>query len=396
VSSAKEISPDDAKLRELGFDPGASAPDALAKLRELRTNAAASPLAIARALGAIADPGAAAMLVEMEAGASGALRREIRRSIFKLRQRGVEVHEPVREPSKAPAPAPSDAGLSAFMSPIDAEGAQIVWLVKARPQGGVLRLWALISEDEGLAGVQNHSLTRREFKTQREELEKQASVKLIEIDARLADFIVCDAYRRTPESRRGQVGNFYALRTEVTGAPPPTDYQNPIYSHLAAEAAAEPSADLMKEPEIAEIRIPVEQLKPYVDEVNRAQESVLVVSRASQSERIMGAVEKAIAELLSGERAQLLRRRLEITAEYLLKTGRRQAAGWAVAAAARIRDGAELKQVAFFRTLVQAQLAALIAQETERKQEEPRLIVTPAEAMRAQQERQSRMRGPRR
>jgi hypothetical protein len=385
VSTAKEISPDDAKLRELGFDPGASAPDALGKLRELRTNAAASPLAVARALGAIADPGAAAMLVEMEAGASGALRREIRRSIFKLRQRGIEVHEPARQPSKAPAPAPSDSGLSAFMSPIDAEGAQIVWMVKARPQGGVLRLWALIAEDEGLAGVQNHSLTRREFKTQREELEKQASVKLIEIDPGLADFIVCDAYRRTPESRRGQVGNFYALRTEVTGAPPPTDYQNRVYSQLAAEAAGEPSADLMKEPEIAEIRIPVEQLKPYIDEVNRAQESVLVVSRASQSERIMAAVEKAIAELLSGERAQLL-----------LKTGRRQPAGWAVAAAARIRDGADLKQVPFFRTLVQAQLAALIAQETERKQEEPRLIMTPAEAMRAQQERQARMRGPRR
>ena len=394
MSSAKEISPDDGKLRELGFDP--TVPDALAKLRELRANPAASASAIARALGGIADPGAAEMLVEMEAGASGALRREIRRSIFKLRQRGIAVHEPEPEPHKAPPAAPAATGLSAFMSPIDAEGAQIVWIVKARPQGGVLRLWGLISEDEGLAGVQNHSLTRRELKVQREELEKQATVKLVEIDPRLADFIVCDAYRRTPESRRGQVGNFHALRTEITSAPPPTDFESPIYSELAAEAAGEPSADLMKEPEIAEIRIPPEQLKPYIDEVNRAQESVLVVSRASQSERIMSAVEKAIAELLSGERAMRLRRRLEITAEYMRKTGRRQAAGWAAAAAAKIRDGADLKHIAFFRTLVQTQLASMIAQETERKQEEPRLIVTPAEAMRAQQERQARMRGPRR
>ena len=396
MSSAKEITDDDVKLRELGFDPGAPAPEALAKVRELRANPAASASAIARALGAIADAGAAEILVEMEAGASGALRREIRRSIYKLRQRGVAVHEPEPAASKAPAPAPGEAGLSAFMSPIDAEGAQIVWIVKARPQGGVLRLWGLISEDEGLAGVQNHSLTRREFKAQREELEKQATVKLIEIDPHLADFIICDAYRRTPEARRGQVGNFHALRSEITAAPAPATFDNPIYSELAAEAAAEPSADLMKEPEIAEIRIPPEQLKPYIDEVNRAQESVLVVSRASQSERIMGAVEKAIAELLSGGRAARLRHRLEITAEYLRKTGRRQAAGWAVAAAAKIRDGADLKHVAFFRTLVQTQLATMIAQESERKQEEPRLIVTPAEAMRAQQERQARMRGPRR
>ena len=45
--------------------------------------------------------------------------------------------------------------------------------------------------------MQNHALNRRELKTQQEELEQQAGVKLIEIDPRLADFILCDAYRRT-------------------------------------------------------------------------------------------------------------------------------------------------------------------------------------------------------
>jgi hypothetical protein len=38
----------------------------------------------------------------------------------------------------------------------------------------------------------------------------------------------------------------------------------------------------------------------------------------------------------------------------------------------------------------------MLAQETERKQAEPRLIMTPAEALRNQQEQQARLRGPRR
>jgi len=108
----------------------------------------------------------------------------------------------------------------------------------------------------------------------------------------------------------------------------------------------------------------------------------------------MGAVEKAIDELLSGARAERLRRRLEDTGLYLAKTGRRQQAGWAAAAAAKIRDGADLKKIAFFRSLVQTQLGAMMAHEAERKREEPRLIMTPAEAFQAQE--RARARSPRR
>ena len=389
----KDLDTSATSLHEMGFEPQAPIPERIAKLRELRGKTAASDLAIANALGEVNDPGAGELLVEMEAHATGALRREIRRAIFRLRQHGIEVREPTAE-RKAASAAPAEAGLTALMSPIDPEGAQIVWMIKARPRGGLVRLWGLISETQGLAGVQNQALMRRELKTQQEELEQQAGVKLIDIDPRLADFILCDAYRRTPESNRLNVGSFYALRSEVTGAPLPSRLSHPIYAEFAKEAAEEPSIDLLKEPEVQAFRIQPKELEPYLDEVNRAQESVLVVSRSSQEDRIMGAVEKAIGELLSGQRAERLRRRLEDTGLYLARTGRRQQAGWAAAAAARIRDGADLKKVAFFRSLVQTQLGSMMAQEAERKREEPRLIMTPAEAIRAQEA--ARSRGPRR
>ncbi|HXN85297.1 MAG TPA: hypothetical protein VN867_04455, partial [Candidatus Binataceae bacterium] len=193
MASPKAIKKSEINLHDLGFDPAAPVPDRIAKLRALRGKTANIDLAIAKALGDISDLAAGEMLVEMEADATGALRREIRRAIYKLRQHDVEVREP-EATTKPTAPATaSEAGLTAFMSPIDAEGAQIIWMVKARARGGIVRLWGLVSETSGLVGLQNHALTRRELKSQHEELEKQAGIKLVEIDPQLADFILCDA-----------------------------------------------------------------------------------------------------------------------------------------------------------------------------------------------------------
>ncbi len=88
ISSRKAADPDDAKLAAAGFDAHVPAAEAIAKLAEIRPNV--GDIAYARALGTIADPAAAAILAEFEVSASGALRREVRRSLFKLRQRGIE------------------------------------------------------------------------------------------------------------------------------------------------------------------------------------------------------------------------------------------------------------------------------------------------------------------
>jgi hypothetical protein len=81
-----------------------------------------------------------------------------------------------------------------------------------------------------------------------------------------------------------------------------------------------------------------------------------------------------------------VRRRLEDMGYYMARSGRREAAGWAAAAAARLRDGADARRIPFFQALMRAQLGAVFAQAQEREREEPRLIMTPAEAMRAQQQ----------
>jgi hypothetical protein len=374
-------------LRKLELDPAMESEQALVSLRELRGRSDTTEAAIAHALGLLPIDGAAQLLAEMEAASSGEARREIRRALFKLRQRGIQPAPRPQSAAQTKPLAPSGENMSALLSAIDSEGARIIWIVKARPQGGSARLWGLTSESEGLVGATLSNLSSRQLREGRKEIEQRAQTVLVEADWRLADFILCEAYRRTPESRRGLVGNFLAIRAEIIATPPATDFQHPIYEALAAEIAAEPSLELLKEPELAGWKVPVEKTKPYVDEVNDIRQSPLVLNRFQQEDRINGIVERAIGDLLSGEGAIVARRRLEDTAYYLARAGRRSAAGWAAAAAARLRDNADLKRIPFFQEFVRANLGAILAEQEEHQRQEPRLIATPAEVMRERQQR---------
>ncbi len=390
MSSGKENNPDDAKLLAAGFDPSLAPADAIAKLREIKGTPAIADTAIARALGNIADAGAAAMLVEMETGAAGALRREVRRALFKLKQHGIDPPASAAPPATAIGDSATEKEITAMLSPIDGDGARIVWIVRPRMQGGLIRMWALISEHDGLVGAQNTRISRRELKSERDELERRAQVKLVDGDWRVADFIACEAWRNTPESRRGQVGNFLALRSELIASPPPTDLAHPVYAELAAETAGEPSVELLKEPDLLEWRLPDGILKPYVEEINQAGESVIVLSPLHKQERVNAVIERATAELLTGDNGKRVRRRLEDIAYYIARVGRRTQAGWAAAAAARLRDGADVTKVLFFQAFIRTQLGTVAAAEQQKAEEEPRLIMTPAEAMRAREARTRR------
>jgi hypothetical protein len=376
--SRKSADPDDAKLAAAGFDSSVPAAAAIAKLAEIRPSI--SEIAHARALGNIADPASAAILAGLESSASGAIRREIRRSLFKLHQRGID---PLASPPTPAPSAPAPDSITALFSPIDIEGARIIWITKLRMQGGVTRLWGLVSESEGLVGAIAAGLSRKELKAEREELESRAGIRMVEGDWRLADFILCEAYHRTPEARRARVGNFLALRTEISAAPVPSDLAHPIYAELGAGIAAEPALELLKEPELLEWRLSAAEIGPYVEEIDRVIDSVIVLNELQQRERINTIVERAVGELFSGERGVRARRRFEDLAYYMLHSGRREQAASAAAAARQIERTSDLKRSLFFQNMIRSQLGAIVAKEQNREENEPRLIVTPAEAMRA-------------
>jgi hypothetical protein len=377
-------------LRELGIDP-ADSEGAVDKLRSLRAAGTVSESRLATAAGQIFGPASAQFLAEMQAGASGPLRREVRRALFRLRQHGIEAPAASAASPKAAVPG-GESNLSALISPIDSSGARLVWILKARPQGGLSRLHGLTSEQEGLVGAQLTHISRRELREERRDIEQRASIKLVEADYRLADVMLFEAYRRTPEQRRGQVGNFLALRAEILPGSPPVEYRHPIYDDFSASLGQEPSPDLLKESELDGWVIPEPDLKPYLDEVAEIRESPLVLNKFQQEERINSVVARAVDQLLGGDAGVLMRRRLEDTAYYLDRMGRKEAARWAASAAARIRDGEALGRVAFFVQYVMRSMGLVLQEQETQAERQPRLIMTPAEAMRAHAQARARRR----
>jgi hypothetical protein len=383
--TTKQNDQDQAKLREAGFDPDAPPEAAVATLRSMRGKPGIDEAAIARALGNLKIAEAADLLAEMESGASGVLRREVRRALFKLRQHGIEPTR-VSMPEAPRVAALGDTGLSGVISGFDPEGGRIAWLVKPRAQGGIHFLWALLSDTEGLTAVRANVVSRRELRDQRRELEEHSGVKTVDADWRLVDYIMCEAYRRTPEAHRGAVGSFLMLRAEFVASSPSSEFIHPIYNEALAEPA-EPSLDLLKEPEVSSWKLSADDLKPYVDEIAEMEQSPLVLNEVQQRERVDQIVARAIGDLFAGERAVRARRRLEDTAYFFARTGRRDAARSAAAAAAAVRDGTDLRRLAFFGNFVRGQLIGMFALKREQEKQEPRLILTPAEAIRAQQSR---------
>lgn len=332
------------------------------------------------------------MLAAMEHGVSGADRREIRRALFRLNQRGIH------PPDDAPATTRTGgdlagAGLSAVLSPIDGDGARIVWILKSRQSGGLGRLWGIVSEREGLVGISADAVTRKELRSERKDVEKRAGVTLIDADWRLADFILIEAWGATPESRRHDLGDFLGVRYELIGSAAPANFHHPIYAEFAASLDSDPSPDLMNQPEIAAWQLPADLIKPYADEAADLRNSVIVLSRPQQEERVNQVIERALTELLGGSPGERLRRHIEDTAYYFARTKHPREAAMAASAAAKIRDHANLTRSPFFQAFMRAQLGALISEKQEHEREEPRLIMTPAEAMRARQQAMERRRG---
>jgi hypothetical protein len=387
-------SADTAKLRDLGFDPSAPPDQALATLRALIGRPDADPAAIARALGEFAIVDAADQLVAMERDARGPLRREIRRALFKLRQRGVEPSPATAQPERPkPPPAAEADGLFALISPFDPGDARLVWIMKPRLQGGLTQLTAVVSESDGLvrAGVAERS--RRDLRQRRAEIEREFDLKMVESDWRLADFIVCEAYHRTPASGRHDIGDFIAQRAELIAAPQPTAFAHPVYHELLTEPIEFTdelvSPELLKEKAIAGWTFPPESIKPWVDEINELQSSTLVLNPLQQQDRVEAVMNKALGSqgLFGGEAGERARRRLEDTAYCMARTGRPQPARSAAAAAAALRDHADLTRLAFFCSFIRLVLGSTLAAQEEQAKAEPHLIVTPAEAMRQQQAR---------
>ena len=380
-------SPDDVqqagerRLEEWGLGAAATPADLAAVVaREV-----AADVAIAHRLGGIASEESARLLQRLgRDSADKRVRKEAKRALYRLEQRGVRVPEAPVEPAPAPAAAPSIEG---YVSAIDGRGDQLVWLVKPQP-GGIAHLFAVINDPEGLRESALNSVTRKALKELRAALERKHELRLVEIDWRYADFLMHRAFEWSRTRGTRMVGDYSALRAQLTRHPapealPPIALARIGPAVLTAEAALlEQSGGLLEEPEFRTWFLSDEQLRPFLDELAGAKDSPLVLNRAQQEERFEQIIQRAIDTTFDAQSRPSWARRLWEMGYYLAVTRRPERAAQAVAAARALEGDSSVRDLPFCAHLVRASLAFFfqLALEKEEEQAKTSLIMTPQQA----------------
>jgi hypothetical protein len=342
-------------------------------------------LAIVFALGKIADPTAVQALVRIEKQSSAKdFKKAIRRSLFKLTQRGLALP---REEPRAPRPPSSllsrSPDIEAYMSPVDGAGGRLVWIVKPQAGHGLQAIQAMVNDREGLQRIGGAQIRRKELRNMTRQIKEQHGVTMVTVPWEYADLTLYDGYEKAKSLGRTGFDNFHDLRSIVNTGKPKVPQDQPVYGRLNAEDAREGSwrelsRRLLDEPEFRFWVLDADWIEPFIAQLQEAQTSRLVLNPVQKEERIAGIVRDAIKTLCAGEGGKIMERRMEDMALYFVETGRGDLAKLALAVALQVKEGDPGPlDISFLTGLVQKSFAVYLSQQKSKAEEELSFIVKP-------------------
>ena len=372
------------ELRHSGLTLDDFSPALVPRLEEQFRRGRETDLAIVFTLGKIADPAAVEALVRLEKQTSDKdYRKAIRRSLFKLTQRGLALP---REEPRAPRPPSSllsrSPDIEAYMSPVDGAGGRLVWIVKPQAGHGLQAIQAMVNDREGLQRIGGTQIRRKELRNMTRQIKEQHGVTMVAVPWEYADLTLYDGYEKAKSLGRTGFDNFHDLRSIVnTGKPKVQDH--PVYGRLNAEDAREGawrelSRRLLDEPEFRFWVLDADWIDPFIAQLQEAQTSRLVLNPVQKEERIAGIVRDALKTLCAGEGGKIMERRMEDMALYFVETGRGDLAKLALAVALQVKEGDPGPlDISFLTGLVQKSFAVYLSQQKSKAEEELSFIVKP-------------------
>ena len=373
------------RLEDDGLGVEAPSPAMIAALQERFGNERATDLAIVHLLGRIADPGSLSVLAGLSSKASDKdVKREIRRSLFKLAQRGITGPENEAAPKDAAKPKFSlTPDIEGYLSPVDGGGNYL--LVLARPQigGGLLVIQAAVNDRQGLHKLGGNVIRRKEFREMMGEMKAQHQISMVPIPWEYADWRLHTAYERARAVGTEGIEDYPTLRSHLTTAET-REQTHPVYSHIdGAEVGEITQGDadrrLLEEPEFNMWLIEEDLLAPYVERAAALQETRIVLNATQKEERLQSVVKEAVRGIfLDDAMGPIFARRLEDVALHLVLSQREEKARsvLGVVLALERKELGGLLGTPLLEELVRRSLALYMAREKE-KPDEPSLIIKP-------------------
>jgi hypothetical protein len=371
-------------LRALGITVDAHGPGLVPRLKTQIGKGRETDLAVIFSLGKIFDMTSVEALSEIDRQITGKeLKKEIKRSRFKLAQKGL-VAPPEEAAEKNTASLFERASdVEAYMSAVDGGGGRLVWIAKPQPNHGLQVIQAMLQDRDGLVRIGGMHVRRKELRKMAQDIKEQHDVSMISIPWEFADQMIYQGYERA--KARGQSGleNFHELRSMLATAKP-KEQPHPIYQRLDATpvrdgAWREQSRRLLDEPELRYWILTDEWFQGFLPQLQEAQTSRLVLNQLQKEERFSAIARDAVKALCSGENGQAFKRRMEDMALYWVETNRPDLATLSLAVAVQVGAGDPGPlDVSFLTGLVQKSFAFFMSQEKAKVEEErSSLIIKP-------------------
>ena len=372
------------ELRRSGLSLDEASPALITRLQEFVGKGTEADLAVVFALGKIADPAAVKALAAIEKNSTDKeVKKEVRRSLFKLSQRGLAIPREENLEAKTAASLFARApDVEAYLSSVDGSGGRLIWIAKPQANRGLQVIQTMVNDREGLQRVGGAQIPRKELRKMAAEIKSQHGITMISVPWEYADAVIYDGFEKAKALGRPGLENFHELRA-VINTNKPAAQEHPVYRKFDVGTAREGawrelSRRLLDEPELQYWILDADWVQPFLSQLEEAQTSRLVLNPVQKEERLAGIVRDAVKIICSGESGPILQRRLEDMALYFSETGRADQARLALAVALQIseRDPGPL-DVSFLTGLVQKSFAFYLSEQKTQAEAEPSFIVKP-------------------
>lgn len=293
-------------------------------------------------LAMIARPEIAQLLYDMMDGMQDkSLVKLIKKSLYKLRQKGVkweeksQEDEPILKPLKSAEP-------EGYLGDIDNGGNRIVIVTRNTPRG-FLVAFSIVNDLEGLQKLDLSQFSKKGFKEFLESSVSSVDFPIVEAQGAYCISLLKEAATLSKSLSNPLPQGYIDIENEFKGIV--WDYPHPvIYQHISEDEIKEKPHFLKESGELHKIApffawfIDPKELEQYIASIEEAHESRIVLTPSQKDARLNSIYNSALEAIFPNEKRLIWKRRLEETAYILFKTGKDKEARQALSAAIDLKN----------------------------------------------------------
>ncbi|MBN1227074.1 MAG: hypothetical protein JXA79_08775 [Deltaproteobacteria bacterium] len=289
-----------------------------------------------------ARPEMAQLLYDMIDGVQDkSLIKLIKKSLYKLRQRGVKWEEKYKDDSPIFKPMKSDEP-EGYLGGIDNTGSRIVIVTRNTPRG-FLVAFSIINDLEGLQELDLHQFSKKGFKDFLDSSMSSVDFPIVEAEGAYCVSLLKETASLSKHLSKPLPNGYRDFELEFRGIE--WDHANPIiYEYVREEEVKDnpyflkESGGLHKIPPFFSWFIDPKELEQYIKKIEELRNSRIVLTPVQKEERLHTIYSDALEALFSQEKKLIWKRRLEETAYILLKTGKDTEARQTLSAAINLKN----------------------------------------------------------